>query len=88
MPLPLLLACFASSVAAQSRAALQVAAEVVQITPSSGALAQARDLAILTLPGRGATSLATIDVTPADSQPATAQPRRLARRVTIVFLSN
>jgi hypothetical protein len=72
---------------AQSRAALQVAAEVVQITPSAVALDRARGLAVGTAPGSGSTSLATIAVV-TDSLTTPSDRRRSARVVTIEFLSN
>lgn len=76
--------CLGAPLSAQSRATLQVAAQVVQITPSAVALGQARDLAGQGAPGSWTTPLATI-VVAGDS---VATQRRAARVVTIEYLSN
>ena len=81
------LGCFGVPLTAQSRATLQVAAEVVQVTPTAAALGQARDLAAQAVPGRGVTPLATITVV-SDGLAADPERRPAARVVTIEFLSN
>ncbi len=80
----LLLAAFPVILSAQSRATLQVAAQVVDIRPSRAALAAARQAAD-SLPGHREAGLATIRVEPLPPVDSTAHA---ARRVTISFLRN